>query len=100
MLNSNRIKIFMPFDSLKGFKESLERVEKLHENEFVEEEKIIDKIKKINIKDRVEVYYFYNFEYINTIGEVKNIDYKNKVITISNSKILFEEIDEIKKRLT
>lgn len=97
-MQNNRAKIFMPFDCLKGFKSSLERVSKIHDNKYLNEENIEEKINKLNLFDRIEIYYFYNFEYINLIGQVKKIDYENKYIIVSSSKIKFEDIDEIKKK--
>ena len=94
----NRAKIFMPFDALSGLKDAIKMEERLHENKYLDIENIDKKIKRMNIGDRVEIYYFYNFEYINFIGQIKNIDFKNKVITVSNSKINFEDIDEIIKK--
>ncbi|MBQ3475016.1 MAG: hypothetical protein IJH20_02470 [Bacilli bacterium] len=95
----NRAKIFMPFDALNGFKDALKREEELHENKFSNKETILDKIKKLNKGDRIEITYFYNFETIISFGEVKGIDYRKKIIKVSNSIIDFDSIDEIKKRL-
>lgn len=95
----NRAKIFMPFDALSGFKSALKREEELHENKFLKEETILEKIKKLNKGDRIEITYFYNFETIVSFGEVKGIDYKKKLIKVSNSIIDFDNIDEIKLRL-
>lgn len=95
----NRAKIFMPFDALSGFKDALKREEELHENRFSNKETILEKIKKLNKGDRVEITYFYNFEVINSFGELKAIDYNKKKLRVSNSVIDFDMIDEIKKRL-
>lgn len=95
----NRAKIFLPFDALNGLNESLRRVEEEHENKYLNKETIISKIKKLNIYDRVEISYFHDFEYINLIGEVRNINMNKKIIRISNSIINFDDINEIKKKL-
>lgn len=95
----NRAKIFMPFDALDGFKSALKREEELHENKYLKEETILDIIKKLNIGDRIEITYFFNFETITSFGEVKNIDYKKRLLKVSNSVIEFDSIDNIKKRL-
>ena len=95
----NRAKIFMPFDALDGFSDAIKRVEYIHEKKYIKDENILDKIKKLNINDRVEIKYFYNFEYISFIGQIKNIDYRKKMIRVSNSIISFDDIDEIKKKL-
>ena len=95
----NRAKIFMPFDALGGLKEAIKREELKHENKYVEVECIDKVLKRFRIGDTVEISYFYNFEYINFIGQIKYINYINRIITISNSKITFDDIDEIKKKL-
>ena len=95
----NRAKIFMPFDALNGLKEAIKREELMHEKKYVKQDNIIEKIKQLRPGDMVKVLYFYNFEYINFIGQVKEIDYKKNRIKISNSIIDFDSIDEIKKRL-
>ena len=92
----NRAKIFMPFDALSGFKSALKRQEELHENKYLKEETVLDRIKKLNKGDRIEITYFYNFETITSFGEVKGIDYRKKLIKVSNSIIDFDSIDEIK----
>ena len=95
----NRAKLFMPFDALKGFNEAIKRVEDKHDNKYVSYEETIDIIKKLNINDRVEITYFNNFESITLIGQIKTVDYKKKLIRVSNSIISFDDIDYIKKRL-
>ena len=95
----NRAKIFMPFDALNGLKEAIKREELLHEKKFVKTDNITEKLKTLRSGDIVKVLYFYNFEYINFIGQVKEIDYKKEIIKVSNSVINFADIDEIKKRL-
>ncbi len=95
----NRAKIFMPFDALNGFSEAIKRCEYIHDKKYIKDETIFEKIKKLHINDRVEVKYFYNFEYISFIGQIKNIDYNKKIIKVSNSIIYFDDVDEIKKKL-
>lgn len=95
----NRAKIFMPFDALDGFKRALKREEYIHEKKYFDDETIYQKIRKLHIGDRIELVYYNNFEAINSFGEVKKIDYKNRLIQVSNSIISFDNIDEIKKRL-
>jgi hypothetical protein len=95
----NRAKIFMPFDALGGLREAIRREEEKHENKFVEVEPIDKILKRFRVGDNVKISYFYNFEYISFIGQIKYINYINRIITISNSKINFDDIDEIKKKL-
>jgi hypothetical protein len=95
----NRAKIFMPFDALGGLREAIRREEEKHENKFVEVEPIDKILKRFRVGDNVKISYFYNFEYISFIGQIKYINFINRIITISNSKINFDDIDEIKKKL-
>ena len=95
----NRAKIFMPFDALGGLKEAIRREELKHEGKFTNIESIDKMLKRFRIGDNVEVSYFYNFEYISFVGQIKYINFINRIITISNSKINFDDIDEIKKKL-
>ena len=46
-MQNNRARIFMPFDALKGFRETLKRVEEVHDNKYIKKESIEDKIKKL-----------------------------------------------------
>ena len=95
----NRAKIFMPFDALGGLREAIRREEEKHENRYIKIESIDKILKRYRIGDMVEISYYYNFEYINFIGQIKYINYINRIITISNSKINFDDIDIIKKKL-
>ncbi len=95
----NRAKIFMPFDALGGLKEAIKREEEKHENKYVDIESIDKILKRFRIGENVEISYFYNFEYISFIGQIKYINFINRIITISNCKINFDDIDEIKKKL-
>lgn len=95
----NRAKIFMPFDALGGLKEAIKREEDKHENKYIDEDDIDKVLSKFRIGDMAEISYFYNFEYITFIGQIKYINKINKIITISNSKINFDDIVSIKKKL-
>lgn len=95
----NRAKIFMPFDAWSGLREAYRREEEKHEKKFINAIPIEKILKGFKIGDMVEIYYFYNFEYINFTGQIKYINFKNRIITISNSKINFDDIDLIKKKL-
>lgn len=95
----NRAKIFMPFDALGGLKEAIKREEDRHENKYIDEDDIDKVLSKFRIGDMVEISYFYNFEYITFIGQIKYINKINRIITISNSKINFDDIVSIKKKL-
>ncbi len=99
--NLNRAKQFLPFDSLKGFYELIEKEEKqkddkkeLSEDNLNDINKTILSIKKI---DNVLIKHYHNVNYIETIGKVKKIDKANKIICLNNSKILFDDIIKIEK---
>lgn len=94
----NRAKIFMPFDALGGLREAIKREELKHENKFIDVEPIDKILKRFRVGETVKISYYYNFEYISFIGQIKYINFINRVITISNSKINFDDIDEIKKK--
>ncbi len=95
----NRAKIFMPFDALGGLKEAIRREELKHENKYLKLDNIDTILKKYKIGENIEISYFYNFEYISFVGQIKYINYINRVITVSNCKINFDDIDIIKKKL-
>ncbi len=95
----NRAKIFMPFDALGGLKEAIRREELKHENNYLKIDDIDTTLKKYRIGDNIEISYFYNFEYISFIGQIKYINYINRILTVSNCKINFDDIDTIKKKL-
>lgn len=98
--NLNRAKQFLPFDALKGFREILQRVDNIKEDkkDFFDDffDELNDKLKQINKGDKVIIEHYYNLEYIETIGIVKKIDIINKYIYISDSKIFFDSIIDIK----
>lgn len=95
----NRAKIFMPFDALGGLREAIKREELKHEGKYKNIESIDKILKRFRIGETIKISYFYNFEYISFIGQIKYINFNNRVITISNSKINFDDIDLIKKKL-
>lgn len=94
----NRAKIFMPFDAFGGLREAIKREELRHENKFIDVEPIDKTLKRFRVGETVKISYYYNFEYISFIGQIKYINFINRIITISNSKINFDDIDEIKKK--
>lgn len=102
MLNgSDRAKQFLPFDALRGFRESLLEVEKLVEGKKIltsdSEEELNKKFLTVDIGSRVLVKYYYQFEYIESYGIVKKIDTIYKNLYLDNSKISFDDILDIKK---
>ena len=98
--NDFRAKQFLPFDSLKGFKERLKQVEIKKDNKLILEEdnkQYLDSIlNKLNINDKVLIKYYYLTEYIETISIIKKIDKINKKIYLEDSIIDIENIIDIK----
>lgn len=96
-----RARQFLPFDALKGFRESLEKTEFLFENKKTlssdSEEELNNKFLSLDVGNRVFVKYYYQFEYIEAYGTVKKIDTIYKNLYLSNSKISFDDIIDIKK---
>ena len=102
MLNNiDRAKQFLPFDALKGFRESLMLVELVEEKRKLlleDSENIINDIMiKLKKGDRVLVKYYYGIEYIECHGFVKKIDTIYKKLYLNDGKISFDDIIEIKK---
>lgn len=97
----DRARQFLPFDALKGFRESLEKTEFLLENKKTlssdSEEELNNKFLSLSIGNYVFVKYYYQFEYVESYGIVKKIDTIYKNLYLSNSKISFDDIIDIKK---
>ena len=97
----DRARQFLPFDALKGFRESLEKTEMILENKKIlaidSEEELNNKFLTLSIGSRVLVKFYYQFEYIETYGIIKKIDTIYKNLYLSNSKISFDDIIDIKK---
>ena len=93
-MQSSRTKLFMPFDAMKGLNEALKREEEKHEK-GINDYDIKKILKDIQINSKVIVRYFYEFETLELIGILRE---KNKnYITVSNTKIEIDDIDDIKK---
>ena len=97
--NYNRAVQFLPFDSLKGFKEALRKKEKIVEKKkILSEDKytlLNNKLNKLSIGMIVRIKYYYNLEYIEVIGMIKKIDDIYKRVFIDDMFILFEDIVDI-----
>lgn len=98
--NLDRAKQFLPFDALKGFRKALEEKEKIIENKKSLDDdyfKELDlKIRNLKVGMNVCIKYYYDLEYIETIGIIKRIDINNKYIYVLNTKIDFDNILDIK----
>ena len=94
-----RAKIFMPFDALKGLRDSLKEKEKvvtkkvdLTQDDIEEISKTLSRLKK---KQMVSVTYYDGENYTKIVGLVAKIDTINKILTIVQTSIKFEDILEI-----
>ncbi len=87
-MQHNRAVQFMPFDSLKGFREYLKYIEK--ENDIDIDKMLYNKIKELKINDIIKVEYFYYDELLEIYGIIKEIT--NKYLVISNTKVLIKDI--------
>lgn len=97
--NIERARQFLPFDALKGFREMLRFVEKqkLEKKEFSFDflEVLNEKINLLKKGMNIKVTYFYDLNYIETCGIVKNIDTANQLLILFNTKISFDDIMDI-----
>lgn len=95
-MQSDRAKQFLPFDSLKGFKEMLLLAEKTKEKkkDLLEDECDIlnQMLLKLKKNMNVTVGYYYNIEYIKTSGIIKKIDFIYRKIYLLDSIINFDDI--------
>ena len=85
-------KQFMPFDSLKGFREVLKVKEKVKEEKVVLTDSSLSelefKFKNFDLGSKVNIIHFKNNRYILTTGIITNIDYIKRNIIIDNKNII------------
>ncbi len=100
MSREERAKQFMPFSALKGYDEALRQKEKIPvpRREISEEyAEILDyKLHQIRKKDIITVVYFCKNQYLEVTGMVSRIDKTARILKIVNTKILFDDIYDIK----
>lgn len=88
--NINRIKQFMPFDALKGFKEELSSKEKIIYKKVLsidEKEKINEILKSLKVGDNITIKYIHNKKLNILTGTLNKINVKqmwinDKVVNI------------------
>lgn len=101
MERQNRAKQFIPFDAMKGLKEALAEKERKHSrekfHEIPEEQQIINSGIILNLKkgQNAEIYCFKNFYNIILKGEVTEVNFTFKYLSINNECIRFEDIYSI-----
>ena len=91
-----RVSQFMPFDSLKGFREALKErekqvVSKVESSPDLEEE-LNQKILELEVGMMASVCFYDKDNYYTVTGMVSKIDYENKYLAIVKKKIKFESL--------
>ena len=94
-----RIAQFMPFDSLKGFKEALKEKEEIYVEEIELSQDIAEEINQtlnnVKVFDQVEIVYYINQKYKKIRGIVTKIKYDLGYLQIVKEKVKFESIYSI-----
>lgn len=97
--NIDRAVQFQPFDALSGFREALHQVERIVENK---KELSDDYFRELDLKlanlhrgSKVKISYYYNLEYVETIGTIKRIDPTYRRIYLDNSIIILDDVIDI-----
>lgn len=94
-----RAKQFLPFDALNGFKEAILEVQKRKiDKANLSCEQIFDidfKLRNIKIGNKLKVKYYYDLDYVETIGIIKKINSYKHIIVVENSIISFDDILDI-----
>lgn len=100
MDRAERAKQFLPFDALKGFRETLAQKERIvvEKVELSEEyrEELDRRMQRVLKNDIITVVYFHDGEYVQVTGMVSRLDVTSRIIKIVNTKISFEDIYEIR----
>ncbi len=95
-----RAKQFMPFDTLKGFREAVAEKERIivPKRDISEEQKeeLEWKIRQLKKEDIITVEYFQNREYVQVTGMITRIDEVSRILDIANTRIAFVDISDLK----
>lgn len=99
-MHSDRAKQFMPFDSLKGFKEEISKRQKVVvKKKNLSEDDLINLNRLINIIQIgmiVTIEYYDGVDYIKLSGVVSKINLELRYICIVKTKIIIDNIIDIK----
>lgn len=99
--NIDRARQFLPFASLRGFDEALERhLEKPEEKRELcaeDKEHISYVLNEINKRDMVKITYYEKNRYVTKRGMVSEIDYTRHFLRVIKDKVYFGDITEIEK---
>ena len=100
MDRGSRAKQFMPFDTLKGFREAVAEKERIivPKRDISEEQKeeLEWKIRQLQKEDIITVEYFQNREYVQVTGMITRIDEVSRILDIANTRIAFVDISDLK----
>ena len=100
---SERAKQFMPFSPLKGLEEALKEKERetLKRSKAIvspDHEDSLNRImQEINLGDQVTITHYEKGVYINTCGEVEEININNRYFKIKDKIIMFYDVFDIVK---
>lgn len=101
MDNSQRAKIFMPFDALNGFREALRAKERivLPRKELCEDEllELDRKIHRLHAGSPVLVTYYEDGEYLTVSGRITKIDGRGRSLGIGETEICFDDVYELEQ---
>lgn len=96
---SDRARIFMPFDALKGYKEAISEKKKVivDKKELSEDDAVSlsRKLLLVKIGMMIKVIYYCENEYIAIEGLVSKIKFEERVLMIVKTKINFDDIINI-----
>lgn len=96
---SDRARIFMPFDALKGYKEAIQEKRRVvvSKKELSEDdaETLSRKLLTVKIGMMIKVIYFHEDEYVVIEGMVSKIKFEERVLMIVKTKINFDDIINI-----
>lgn len=99
MDRADRAKQFLPFDALKGFREALAEKEKIivpkmELSDYAKE--VLDrKLHQVKKNRMITVVYFKDGEYLKMTGMVSRMDGDARLLKVVNTKIAFEDIEDI-----
>ena len=101
-MSVDRAKQFMPFDSLKGFREAIMQKETVAEPRKTLSEDMIEHINDIlthsNPGDFLEITFYKDDSYQSVFGELQSISPENMYLTIDALEIPFQVIYDMKKK--
>ncbi len=100
---SERAKQFMPFSPLKGLEEAIAKKERetLKRSRAIVspdlEELLNRMMQEINLGDQITITHYEKGIYINTCGEVEEININNRYFKIKDKNIMFSDVFDIVK---